>query len=121
MLNYKTKCKPVLITIIYRPPNAKVDWENKESIMLGDFNCDLLSTKRGYHTSRLLDLISLYQLTQLIANPTPITENTETLLDIVLTNMPEIAGTTQYSDEIQNNGNSEYCQHISFVEHLRFN
>lgn len=28
-----------------------------------------------------------------------------------------ITGTTEYSDEIHNNGNSEYCQYISFIEH----
>ena len=37
-----------------------------------------------------------------------------------LEQMHEITGTTEYSDKIRNNGNYECCQHISFIERLRF-
>ena len=98
----KTKCAPLIISALYRPPNTKIDifdkieilihnidGENKETILLGDMNCDLLSDIRSHETKRLLDITSLFQMTQLITNPTRVTKNTSTLVDWLLTNKPE--------------------------------
>ena len=36
-----------------------LDEENKEVIILGDFNCDLLPVVKGHHTRKFLDLINI--------------------------------------------------------------
>ena len=105
--------KPILVSILYRPPdkinivkNLKETFtgcnilEKQEGYLLGDFNINLLHNgenifeKRG-HKSKLrllpflvkeyLDFAYSYSLQQLISVPTRITENTATLTDYVLT------------------------------------
>ena len=66
-----------------------LDQENKEVIILGDFNCDLLSSTTSNHTRKFLDLIEVFQFDQIITQPTRITQNSETLIDVALTNSPE--------------------------------
>ena len=98
----KTKCAPLLISTIYRPPSSKVDIfekienliqnldnENKEIILAGDVNCDLLANVHSNHTNRLLTIANLFQLTQIIDEPTRVTEYTSTLVDRLMTNKPE--------------------------------
>ena len=58
-----------------------LDAENKETILVGDFNCDLLPDNKTSFTIRLVDIINLFQLTQVIEEPTRITSDTQTLLD----------------------------------------
>jgi exonuclease III len=92
----KTKSKPLIVTSLYRPPNSRIevfdivenlienlDSENKEVILAGDFNCNLLAVNELNITNRLLDIANLFQLTQII------TEETQTLLDLFFTNKPE--------------------------------
>ena len=98
----KSKCKPMLVTSIYRPPNSKVDFmdqlenyfnildeQNKELIITGNLNCDLSLLILQPHSCRLIDILELFQLKQLIVDPTRITSNTESLLDIMATNRPD--------------------------------
>ena len=54
--------------------------EEKESIILGDFNCNVLEINETPHTSKLTSLYDEYQYTQLIKQPTRITSNTQTLI-----------------------------------------
>ena len=56
---------------------------------MGDFNCDLLPDDKTSFTNRLVDIINLFQLTQVIEEPTRITSDTQTLLDLFITNKPE--------------------------------
>ena len=58
-------------------------------ILVGDLNCDLLPDVKRHHTNRLLDITNLFQLTQIISEPTRVTASTRTLLDLFLTNKPE--------------------------------
>ena len=94
--------RPFLISTWYRPPNSEVDlfnnfelfllkcdMEDKEMILMGNLNCDLKRSLPDQHTSKLLSLCSLYELTQVISEPTRITESTSTLIDLTLTNTPE--------------------------------
>ena len=82
----KMKCAPLLISTIYRPASSKVDIfekienliqnlddENKEIIFAGDVNCDLLANVHSNHTNRLLTIANLFQLTQIIDEPTRVT------------------------------------------------
>ena len=90
----------MLISTWYRLPSAnieffyffddflrKTDNENKEIVITGDFNCNLLATEKNDHTTKLDDLITEYQLQQKIKDPTRITPKTKTLSDIILIKM----------------------------------
>ena len=80
--------------MIYRPPNTEVGYWNKveESIkrakatnikqisVLGDMNCNLLVPN-----SKLSEILENFNMTQLITEPTHITENSQTLIDIIAT------------------------------------
>ena len=78
----KLKSKPLLITTWYRPPNSSIELfsdfenflelledENKEIIITGDLNCNLLEQNKNLPTSKLLDLVDVYQLQQHILSP----------------------------------------------------
>ena len=62
-----------------------LDQENKEVVILGD----LLSLTITNHTRKFLDLIEVFKFDQTIMQPTRITQNSETLIDVALTNCPE--------------------------------
>ena len=94
----KLKSKPLKITTWYRPPNSSIELfsdfenflelledENKEIIITGDLNCNLLEQNKNLPTSKLLDLVDVYQLQQHILSPTRITNTTASLLDVILT------------------------------------
>ena len=86
------------ITAAYRPPSCTVgffealeaiciiDMESKEQIILGDLN--YLSDRNNMHLSQLMRLRLTYQFQQLINEPTRITPNSSTLIDIILSNEP---------------------------------
>ena len=98
----KVESKPILIASIYRSSNMSteffekieilmqnLDQENKEVIMFGDFNCDFFSSTITNHTRKLHDLIEVFHFYQIITQPTRITQNSETLINVALTNCPE--------------------------------
>ncbi len=63
-----------------------IDEEDKDFVITGDFNCNLLSTENNnQHTNKLIELINEYQLQQIITSPTRITPRTKALLDIIIT------------------------------------
>ena len=63
-----------------------IDNENKDIIITGDFNCDMLdSNYRNNNSKRLDDLLDIYQLQQHIDKPTRTTDSTKTLIDIIIT------------------------------------
>ena len=66
-----------------------IDNENKEILILGDLNCDLLKPNLNHPTNKLRSLFEIYQLTQLIDEATRITETSSTLIDHFITNEPE--------------------------------
>ena len=65
------------------------DTENSELYSLGDLNCNLLSHDHDTNTYDLVDILDLYDLTQLITEPTRITPVSQTLIDLCITNYPE--------------------------------
>ena len=100
----KLHSKPFIVTTVYRPPSAlseffdhferlikAVDNENKEMYILGDLNCNMLKTNNDSNipTKKIKSLYELYQLTQLIDEATRITPTTTSLIDHIVTNMPE--------------------------------
>lgn len=90
--------KPVLVCTVYRPPNVSHEWidlfevelsiaqtSGLEFIIMGDFNIDL----KACSNNKWLNLINLFDLSQLVTQPTRITETSETLIDHVYTTHPE--------------------------------
>ena len=93
------KTQPILITTVYHPPSSNtnfmddlenylhvLDGQNKELILTGDLNCDLSLSVLQSFSRRLMDILELFQMKQVIADPTRITSNTASLLDIIATN-----------------------------------
>lgn len=54
---------------------------------MGDFNLNWLDKTRR---KKLKDLATKFQMTQLINSPTRITNSSQTLLDQIFTNKPEV-------------------------------
>ena len=81
------RSKPFLIGTWYRPPSSpaevyiafeklidKIDAEDKELYLLGDLNSDLLPSNAPNHNSKkLLNILDVYELSQLINEATHIT------------------------------------------------
>lgn len=89
-----------LLCGFYRPPNSGNDyWEAmeqsfdnlnnlrlKDIFILGDFNCDMLDP---HNDNKIRNLSLAYNLTQLIDEPTHFTEQSSSLLDLILAKKPE--------------------------------
>ena len=100
----KPHSQPFIVTTVYRPPNAssdffdhleklikQIDDENKKIYLMGDLNCDLLKEEKlsDTPTKKLNSLHELYQLSQLIDEPTRITMTRSSLIDHIITNTLE--------------------------------
>ena len=92
--------KPFIVTSIYRPPEKPVSYfshiecliaslesEIKESIIMGDTNCDFLNPSNN-NTKNLKRILNSFELTQLIKEPTWTTATTKTIIDHIITNKP---------------------------------
>ena len=77
----------------YKECIRKMDYENKEVITIGDFNCDwnnLAERTISPQTKRIVDLAQTFQYEQLIKESTRITETSSTLIDLAFSNKPEL-------------------------------
>ena len=94
--------RPFLVTTWYRPPGSdarlfddfenflsRCDLENKELLLMGDLNCDVSKFPPDAHTRRLQFISCVYQLEQLINEPTRVTRTSATLIDLIFTNKKE--------------------------------
>ena len=60
---------------------------SKDVFILGDFNCDMLNPDKPSNQGRdLMDIMDIFAFENLISGATRITDNSQTLLDLVLTN-----------------------------------
>ena len=87
-----------VICIVYRPPSATLNWfdtelcdalisvmpMNKPIYIFGDLNCNLLNSSDPA-SQALINFCASFNLTQLIRQPTRITESSATLIDVILT------------------------------------
>ena len=93
------RSRPFFVGTWYRPPSAShnlfplfekivdiIDAENSEFYLLGDLNCNLLSDTPKTNTSDLLNILAIYNMTPLITEPTRITNTTQSLIDLCVTN-----------------------------------
>ena len=67
----------------------KLEAEDKEYHIVGDLNCNLLEVEKNVHSKRLLDIMDIYQLEQIITEPTQVTTETTSLIDVFITNIPQ--------------------------------
>ena len=122
--------KKFLIAVLYRPPDSSkhqcknfvetlsnkletVQNENKETIITGDINCDYANPESHRDVKSCL---SINGFKQLIEKLTRITDNTSTIIDVLLTNSPENVVrtdvvTTNFSDHEMIGAIRKTCQH----------
>ena len=94
--------RPFLVTTWYRPPGSdtrlfddfenflsRCDLANRELLLMGDLNCDVSKFPPEAYTRRLQFLSCVYQLEQLINEPTRVTRTSATLIDLIFTNKKE--------------------------------
>ena len=63
---------------------------NPNIIILGDFNCNMLPQNDSIRTNNWVDdLCTLYNLKQLITEPTRVTLYSNTIIDLILTSITE--------------------------------
>ena len=97
----KSKAKPFIISTFYRPPSAaielldffeiflqKVDSEDKESILVGDINCNLATGCETSLSRHIQFLYDTYQYSQLINDFTRVTPKSSSIIDHLITNQP---------------------------------
>ena len=94
------KSKPFLFGTFYRPPNSTVDTIDKietsldlatdtgiqDIFITGDFNIDYIKSSN----ERFKNIVKSYSLTQLVNEPTHYTENSSSLIDLILTTNPNL-------------------------------
>jgi exonuclease III len=92
--------KPVIIGVIYRPPNTdtdafnelindtlmKINNENKCTYILGDFNINIMNSDTHASTADFLELMFSNSMLPLISKPTRITNHTYSLIDNIFHN-----------------------------------
>lgn len=64
---------------------VKIAHRDKHTVIVGDFNVDLLRAENHYGTSSFLDGLSAYNLLQTVTRPTRITTHSSTLIDNIFT------------------------------------
>jgi exonuclease III len=122
VLSNNSKEQNTIVGLIYRSPSynnekefiaslenllVKLERERKETVILGDFNMDLIKAHLHHPTSELLDIFMNYYFAPQISLPTRVTQNTATLIDHMYKNNPDknsIAGTllTDITDHYMN-------------------
>ena len=114
----KPRAKPFVVSSWYRPPNSsselfgdfeafvgRLDSEGKKYYIMGDLNCNMLPTSCiNINTQTLLNIADIYNLKQLIREPTRITPSSSTLIDVIFTSHP-------------NNISCSGVSHISISDH----
>ena len=94
----------IIIGTIYRHPSMsiksfndeylkpflhKISLENKQTILLGDFNINLLNSDVSAESSSFLDILGSNQIVPRIFIPTRITKESKTLIDNIFSNVTE--------------------------------
>ena len=92
--------KPIILMTLCRPEGpvkvynnilnliSNILFEDKEFIMMGDVNANVLSKPLDNDAKHMKNIYDLNNLTQLITEPTVTTDNTKTLIDHAVTNRP---------------------------------
>ena len=118
------KTKPILVGIVYRPPDQSRflerltsaitntnDFKNQEVYILGDFNINLINNKKNVPNGikKYREFCSQHGLKQLITSPTRITMTTTSLVDHILTNSSERVSQSGVADVGLSDHQMTYC------------
>lgn len=90
-----TQSKNVLVGIVYRPPNSKLDQfneclaellqkldlKNKKCYLMGDFNLDLLKSNENQYAKNFINQMFSSTFYPLISKPPRVTKSSATLID----------------------------------------
>ena len=101
-ITIKFNASDFAIGVMYRPPSAnstyyskmldQLDWIHAQYdrvILMGDLNFDC-KPDVSLSSSHIHNIESLYNMKQLITDPTRVTVNTSTLIDVILSNVPQL-------------------------------
>ena len=94
--------RSILICVVYRPPNCPISCSeemlvpnmthalslNKDFLIAGDLNCNLLSS--NVNSSSLRGLCENFNLKQLITSPTRVSRHHESLIDVIISSNPTL-------------------------------
>ena len=69
------------------PLLQKISTENKNLVLMGDFNINLLNAEHDVNISNFVDILSSYSLLPHINLPTRITQHSKTLIDNIFSNL----------------------------------
>ena len=117
-----SKTRNTIVGVIYRSPShptirdltqslskvlEKIQNENKDIILTGDLNIDLLQSGKHKHTTCFLDTLLSFHLFPKVTLPTRVTDSTATLIDHMFSNVSadkSLAGTltTNITDHYSN-------------------
>lgn len=128
-LELTLKSKKILVGGYYRPPNSNLAYFNllEESIdrayntniidifVLGDFNYNMT----GNSNNKMKDLIQQYNFKQLITEPTHFTENSSSLIDLILARNTSNVLTSGVSDSFLPEQTRYHCPVVVLLKFLR--
>ena len=112
-MQQKRTTKKIIVIVAYRPPClSKSLWtqdlgdlllrtrNRHENIMVvGDLNCDLSNPDKHDKQGRaLLDLMEVYNMSNMIKQPTRVTTSSSSLIDVILTTSPRLFRTSGVFD-----------------------
>lgn len=111
-IKVKNAVKPGIYSVLYHSPSESAkefldifeNWLDLNlkcttlNVIVGDFNINLL--RNDTYSNRLEKIISFYGLKQLIRDPTRITQNTTTLIDLCITNYFELEASVLHTPRI---------------------
>ena len=120
------KSKPFLVLAWYKPPSDPVasfdklekvlsylDKEGKETILLGDTNCDLTikqaNQPNGNDTRHVTSVYELFSFNQLIKEPTRVTLDTSSIIDHITTTCARNIITSGVHDVSMSDHYMVYC------------
>ena len=98
----RQKCKPIFICSVYKAPDAdlesfissledtllKLNYSNSDLVLIGDFNVDFSPCKGKQNPAKqkLLNFTCSLELSQLVKEPTRVTDSSQTTIDLVFVN-----------------------------------
>ena len=98
----KPHSRPFLVSTWYKPPNSlldlfndfenligKIDGSNRELYLVGDMNTNLLPDAADSNSSKLINVCEIFGLSQLITEPTRVTAQSQSLIDLCIANTPD--------------------------------
>ena len=98
----KPHSRPFLVSTWYKPPNSppdlfndfenligEIDGSNRELYLVGDMNTNLLPGVADSNSFKLINVCEIFGLRQLITEPTRITAQSQSLIDLCITNTPD--------------------------------